>query len=111
LQIIHRFHFSGGVGPVGQLLEASDGYLYGGALGGGIAGGICGIYGCGTLYRMGPDGEFQTMHRFTGDDGADPGDGLVESADGALYGVSQGGGQFRSGTFFRVTPARAVAEP
>jgi uncharacterized repeat protein (TIGR03803 family) len=55
----------------------------------------------GTVFKMTPDGVFTTLHHFDGSDGADPVTGLVEAADGYLYGQA-GGKLFRvslSGTF------------
>lgn len=46
---------------------------------------------------------FTTLHSFDGTDGANPSAGVVQGADGNLYGTaSEGGGGY--GTIFKITP-------
>jgi uncharacterized repeat protein (TIGR03803 family) len=101
-EVIHRFHGNGGANPRGRLLQASDGNLYGTAAGGGALN-ECGG-GCGSLFRMTPDGTYQTLYRLSLSDGAFPFSGLVESTDGSLYGLTTlGGGRDSDGTLFRIS--------
>jgi uncharacterized repeat protein (TIGR03803 family) len=102
-EIIHDFASqyvnSGGTGPAGNVAEASDGKLYGATIGGGI-------YGAGTIFRLNPDGsDFEVIHNFQATEdsgGQNPQDKLIEGTDGKLYGVTQYGGNFDSGTIYRI---------
>jgi uncharacterized repeat protein (TIGR03803 family) len=83
------------------LVQASDGMLYGAAyLGGGSPG-----YGPGTLFRMSLEGSFELLHQFSEAhrDGASPTGGMVQAADGHLYGVVGGGGPHEMGGIYRLT--------
>jgi uncharacterized repeat protein (TIGR03803 family) len=97
----------GGSSPVGTLLQAPDGYLYGTASVGGTSG-------RGTIFRMLLDGTgFEVVHEFTSLsstspavnlDGAAPLAGLANGGDGLLYGVASTGGANGVGTLFVVDP-------
>ncbi|HYX21877.1 MAG TPA: choice-of-anchor tandem repeat GloVer-containing protein [Thermoanaerobaculia bacterium] len=56
----------------------------------------------GTIFRVAADGTFQTMHTFTGPDGRLPVTGLIEAADGYLYGTTLQGGTLNRGVIFRI---------
>lgn len=96
-----------GSSPLGSLVQAPDGYLYGTAAAGGTSN-------RGTIYRIHLDGSgFEVMHEFTdlstGDpavnvDGAAPGAGLTNGGDGLLYGVASAGGANGVGTLFSLDP-------
>jgi uncharacterized repeat protein (TIGR03803 family) len=51
---------------------------------------------------------YRVLHRFTGTDGISPSGELVQSADGKLYGVTNRGGAFDGGTFYRLAPDGSV---
>ena len=97
----------GGSSPVGSLVQAPDGYLYGTAAVGGVSG-------RGTLFRIQMDGTgFEVMHEFTdlssaspplNVDGAVPLAGLMNGQDGLLYGVASAGGANGVGTLFSLDP-------
>jgi uncharacterized repeat protein (TIGR03803 family) len=102
------FLFSGANGnrPEGALLQASDGLLYGTTrLGGSSL--------KGTIFKFNPaNGVFTLLRSFTGSDGGEPRAGLVEAADGYLYGTTtigglSGCGVTTCGTVFRITRAGA----
>jgi uncharacterized repeat protein (TIGR03803 family) len=103
-QIIHEFSSqpddSGGIGPTGNAIEASDGKLYGATEGGGSN-----HFG-GTIFRLNPDGSgFEAIHNFDASEdsgGPKPEDKLIEGTDGKLYGVTRYGGSFESGTIYRI---------
>ena len=79
--------------PRGQLLEASDGWLYGTTYAGGASN-------SGTIFRIGKDGSgFSQVYAFTENDR--PQGGLVEVDDGALCGTTSSGGTNHSGTVYR----------
>ncbi len=67
--------------PLGPPVMGSDGALYGTTYTGGL-------YGFGTLYRLGTDGAFTVVHSFASYDS--PVGGLTRGTDGALYGLTWG---------------------
>ena len=96
---VHPFGFgaASGANPSAELIEGNDGALYGTTSGGGSAG-------QGILFRINKDGSgYQVLKSF----GTVPGDGVrpmaavIEATDGALYGTTDGGGQWGYGTLFR----------
>jgi uncharacterized repeat protein (TIGR03803 family) len=109
-------HFAGGDGgtvPRGGVLRDSDGNLYGVTVGGGHDCAIsthAGGGGCGTVFRLAPDGTFTTLHRFAADatEGTEPQSRLAADDAGNLYGVTfrggagVGSGTGRGGTVFRI---------
>ena len=100
------YSFSGfdGDRPSGGLVQASDGYFYGTTSGNHFMGRY------GTVYRIATNGMFNSIYSFTGgDDGQEPA-GLVQAADGNLYGTTYSGGILSSGTVFRVLIAPPVLQ-
>jgi uncharacterized repeat protein (TIGR03803 family) len=99
---------SDGGNPHDAPLIDSKGNLYGTAAIGGGNGSGCGGDGCGTVFKLAPDGTFTALYTFTGgNDGWGPIGALVEGGDGYLYGTTvYGGGSgcsgFGCGTVFRV---------
>jgi len=84
-----------------ELVHGTDGFLYGITQEGYGYG--CGGWGCGTIFRMSPDGSLTTLHAFTGEeDGSSPYAGLTEGTDGKLYGLSAYGSW--PGVAFRLDP-------
>jgi uncharacterized repeat protein (TIGR03803 family) len=87
--------------PVGRLLEASSGRLYGVAA-------VAGPASKGALlaYDRQPDGSLTStiVHAFSGPDGATPEAGVIEGSDGALYGTTNQGGAEDRGTIYRIAP-------
>jgi uncharacterized repeat protein (TIGR03803 family) len=49
--------------------------------------------GCGTLFKLTPNGNFTVLHVFTGEDGIQPEGGVVLDGKGNLYGVAANGGE------------------
>jgi uncharacterized repeat protein (TIGR03803 family) len=92
--------------PMGALLEASDGLIYG------ALGGTDTIYGeggddPGLLYKINKDGRGLTViHRFSWtapmSDGWAPTGALIEDSEGVLYGTTRHGGPLDKGTIFRL---------
>ncbi len=99
---IHDFTGPDGERPWGPLIQASDGYLYGGAQLGGIGLGPTGLgySGGGTLFRSDLSGNTTAIYKFPGHDNYINAE-LVESPDGNLYGTSVNYGSFGQGSVFR----------
>ncbi|HWA90053.1 MAG TPA: choice-of-anchor tandem repeat GloVer-containing protein [Rhizomicrobium sp.] len=98
-----------GGAPVGTLAVGADGSVYGATQSGGI---FCPQQtdGCGTVFKIGPDGKQTTLHRFqAGTDGATPRAGVILGGDGNIYGTTYSGGSDNCtggcGTVFKLTPS------
>jgi uncharacterized repeat protein (TIGR03803 family) len=93
LTILHAFQGDANspAVPTGGLVMDKLGNLYGTTFDGGNSPNC--LFGCGTIYRLDPAGNFQVLYEFTGlADGDEPFGPLVPDAKGNLYGVSKGGG-------------------
>jgi uncharacterized repeat protein (TIGR03803 family) len=89
--------------PTAGLIDL-NGTLYGTTLDGG-AGAGCGMYGCGTVFKITTSGTESVLHSFAGgSDGANPYAGLVD-VNGTLYGTTLNGGTTGAGTVFKITPS------
>jgi uncharacterized repeat protein (TIGR03803 family) len=104
-EVVHNFALGEGinidVSP--PLCLASDGSFYGATLaatdsnGSGLS--------TGTIFRVGIDGSFQTLHNFSwpsGPDGSTPYAGLVQASDGWMYGSTSTGGKSGAGVIYRI---------
>ena len=96
-----HFSFTGGADgstPDANLLQASDGNLYGTTINGGTNG-------YGVVFRIPTNGTTVIpLYSFTnGTDGANPLGGLVQASDGNLYGSAEFGGVYSDGTLFRIS--------
>jgi uncharacterized repeat protein (TIGR03803 family) len=87
--VLHVFGGGEGLVPLGALVKASDGNLYGTT------------QSPGTIYQITPAGAFSVVHRFSGADGAFPVAGMVVGGDGLLYGTTIFGGTSDQGTVYR----------
>jgi uncharacterized repeat protein (TIGR03803 family) len=110
LTTLHTFSGTDGSTPVGPLVQAANGYLYGVTFSGGTdfnrACVSIGTGACGTIFKIATTGAFTTVHDFAGRDGANPSAGLALASDGNLYGTTYSGGNnpSNSGTAFVVNP-------
>jgi len=78
-------------------VQTSEGSLYGSAYQGGTNGN-------GTVFRVTTNGIFSVLHSFTGtNNGANPYAGLLQAADGVLYGTTFFGGAFGFGSIYKLT--------
>jgi uncharacterized repeat protein (TIGR03803 family) len=102
LTVLHSFSGHDGAGPASALIEASDGSFYGTTLAGLDAAAR------GTAFKIDASGTLQTLHVFTGADGATPHAGLIQGSDGNFYGTTVYGGANDKGTVFRMDAAGAV---
>jgi uncharacterized repeat protein (TIGR03803 family) len=91
-----------GATPRAGLIQGTDGNFYGTAAYGGFYTGLC-SRGCGSIFRITPWGAFETLHLFTGADGALPFAALAQGTDGNFYGTTTYGTGL-AGTVFRMTP-------
>jgi uncharacterized repeat protein (TIGR03803 family) len=89
---------SNGSGPVGSLVQGSDGDFYGTTYGGGTA------FGYGTVFKITPKGVLTTLYQFDFTHGAQPYAGLAQGTDRNFYGTTYSGGAYGRGTVFKVNP-------
>src|ERR1022692_1836642 len=104
LTTIHRFCSQSGcpdgASPSAGLVQAANGDLYGTAGGGGANA-------VGTVFEITPSGALTTLYNFCSQsgctDGGNPDAGLVQAANGDLYGTTYYGGTNGGGTVFKIT--------
>jgi uncharacterized repeat protein (TIGR03803 family) len=103
-----------GSDPVAGLIQAEDGNFYGTTAEGGDL--SCGApYGCGTVFKITPQGMLTTLYSFLGGtDGSHAAVGLTQATDGNFYGTTLEGGSNTAcylgcGTIFEITPAGAYS--
>ena len=80
-------------------MQATDGNFYGVAAQGGNSSN-CGSVGCGTIFRISPQGAFSVLYNFDRPTGASPFCTLLQHTNGILYGDTYSGGTYNKGTFF-----------
>ncbi|PWU09531.1 MAG: hypothetical protein C5B50_27180 [Verrucomicrobia bacterium] len=86
-----------GATPYGTLIVGTDGKLYGTAIQGGANG-------LGTVFRSTTNGVVTPLYTFTGgNDGSYPYAGVIQAADGSLYGTTVQGGAYNYGAIFQVS--------
>ena len=115
VSVLHTFGIptstSDGATPAGTPIQASDGNFYGTTAEGG-AYVDCDPrlgHGCGTVFKITPDGVESVLHSFDICDGANPNGSLIQASDGNFYGVTTRGGStcqeaYGSGAVFKITP-------
>jgi uncharacterized repeat protein (TIGR03803 family) len=92
--IIHAFTGgSDGSTPIGNIVQAADGYLYGTNSSGGASGG-------GVLFRSTTTGTVTALHDFDPSTGSTP-VALIQHTNGFLYGDTNKGGSSGQGVFYR----------
>ena len=87
LTVLHWFtRGEDGAGPVGRLIQATDGNFYGTTSFGGTAD-------AGVVFRVTPAGVLTTLHSFTYFTTAPvPAAGVIQASDGHFYGTTDSGG-------------------
>ncbi len=89
-----------GADPVGALVQATNGDLYGTTTNYGANGG-------GTVFKITTSGKLTTLYDFCAQsgctDGENPNGGLVQATGGDLFGTTIGGGAHGGGTIFKIT--------
>jgi len=90
----------------GLVQRSGDGNLYGTTSSGGAYSSACSGLGCGTVFKMSPDGKLTTLYSFNFRDGEGP-NGLVQGIDGNFYGTTAYGANicigYGCGTVFKIT--------
>ncbi len=113
-KILHTFNNNGtdGAVPLAGLIFDAAGNLYGTTSRGGTGSCFYSGSGCGTVFKLSPNGgggwTEQVLHYFSnnGTDGFQPLAGLIIDAAGNLYGTTATGGTHPGGTVFELTPAQ-----
>jgi len=110
VKVLHNFcstqNCTDGIGP-GILLLGTDGNIYGAAdQGGNIQ--LCPYVntGCGTIFKMTPQGALTTLYSFCSQTNCADGAtavALVQVGSGDFYGATFEGGAHQSGTVFKIT--------
>ena len=103
------YSFTGGSDgsyPTASLIQASDGNFYGTT---GLGGPFLYTFGPGTVFKSTPSGTLTTLYTFTGGSDGEIPNGLLQAADGNLYGTTEYGGIASGssgyGTVFKITLA------
>ncbi len=95
---LYNFVNSNGSNPVGSLVQATDGKLYGMTQSGG-SGGV------GTIFSFDPlASTFTKLHDFDNSNGGNPSESLIQATDGKLYGMTGNGGSNDAGVIFSFDP-------
>jgi len=101
-----------GTGPSG-IIQVANGDFYGTtSVGGANVSESCPQDGCGTVFKISPSGTLTTLYNFCSQpgctDGDDPHLGLIQAANGDLYGTTFYGGNNGAGTVFKITLGGAL---
>jgi uncharacterized repeat protein (TIGR03803 family) len=105
---LHFFDGTDGSNPEAELVQSTDGNLYGTThRGGSYRGGSCGE--CGTVFKITPTGTLTTLYSFCSQsgctDGFNPMAALAQASNGNFYGTTyDGGSNVFYGTVFKITP-------
>jgi uncharacterized repeat protein (TIGR03803 family) len=113
LTTLHSFNLTDGASPQAALVQGTDGNFYGITNFGGTSSNcfdeIYNVQGCGTAFKITPEGVLTTLHSFSGLDGFEPKAALVQATDGNFYGTTYSGGAASGGTVFKITPGGTLS--
>lgn len=90
--------------PLAGIVRDSEGNIYGTTFDGGFMSKWRCTLGCGSVFKLSPDGTFTVLHTFKAlHDGANPYGTLFLDERGNLYGTTIAGGDDGNGTIFRIS--------
>jgi uncharacterized repeat protein (TIGR03803 family) len=100
-----------GANPAAGLVLGTDGFFYGTTQAGGTS---VNNNSPGTIFKISPGGVLKTLYSFCAQtdcaDGSSPYAPLVQGTDGNFYGTANAGGEFASGTIFKISSAGTFAK-
>lgn len=106
-RVLHSFDGTDGLGPIAGLIIGDNENLYGTAWAAVDWKNVqyCDSDGCGVVFRIKPNGDFNVLYAFTGGtaDGDAPAAALLEWQH-TLFGTTYYGGANKQGTVFALTP-------
>lgn len=106
--VLHRFSGADGLHPYSRLIFDTTGNLYGTTAWGGDISCDRANRGCGTVFKLTPNGQGgwteSVIHKFENSDGYGPTAPLVFDGAGNLYGTTTQGGARSQGTIFKLVP-------
>jgi uncharacterized repeat protein (TIGR03803 family) len=121
---LFTFDGTNGNGADGSLIQGTDGNFYGTTAYGGESSSYCPFsFGCGTVFKITPDGKLTTLYSFCRNanctDGTSPVGALYQGANGNFYGAAAFGGtsnycstvfptDYGCGTIFEITPGGKI---
>jgi uncharacterized repeat protein (TIGR03803 family) len=97
-KILHNFNGTDGDSPYCGVILSTDGNVYGATNGGPENSGV--VY---ELSSFAGNWKFNPLHTFNGEDGSYPTQ-LSINADDRLFGTTYGGGRYKFGTVYTITP-------
>ncbi len=96
---LKEFDYTNGSNPMGNLLQTSDGKLYGMTPSGGTGG-------VGVIFSLDPSTSAYTkLKDFDDANGSSPKGSLMQATDGKLYGMTSGGSRDNRGVIFSFNPS------
>ncbi len=106
---LYSFQGPEGAYPPVALLQGTDGNFYGTTSSTVTGSGSSAVSGGGTIFAITPAGVLTTLAQLP--NGWDPGNSLLQGADGNLYGVDSGDYSSNYGHIFRVHPLHPLSAP
>jgi uncharacterized repeat protein (TIGR03803 family) len=103
---LYTFDGADGEGPRGDLVQATNGDFYGVTGSGGANNSCYEGNGCGTVFKITPNGALTTLYNFCSETNCADGESpfpLIQGTDGNFYGITDGGGANDAGTVFQIT--------
>jgi uncharacterized repeat protein (TIGR03803 family) len=100
---IYNFTGPDGNNPLGSLVQATNGDLYGTTVYGGTDND-------GVIFNITPGGTLTTVASFNGTNGNNPYSGPIQVTDGSFWGTTNSGGSSALGSIFRLSSA-GIQEP
>ncbi|MGB8700296.1 MAG: choice-of-anchor tandem repeat GloVer-containing protein [Thermosynechococcaceae cyanobacterium] len=88
LTTLVNFDGRNGDEPIAGLIQAKDGNFYGTTAAGGTSKNC--FSGCGTVFKMTPNGTLSILANFNIGNGSQPLAGLIQASDGRFYGTTSG---------------------